>query len=448
MYVFDVPLFGPLTVSTQIFARGRFAVFPRLVRSERSALLPPKETMASETYLPFQNPPKPEYFTAQERIACDLGLERRTQTDFLSDACTAVHTDPALCDRLDSEENVTVISESMTVTSSDEEKLLLLNKNTELRRINKELMKLNLDWDQIYRSSTTGLQQTVGCLQQEVVALKQHVERLSMKLDHEQNKREYYEQTLHQELKKNQHLQEYIRHVESKLHQNSNSERRIPDSSEILRRPSDLEEIIDTQLPPHRIPYSEHAGDILETAAQKARSGDSPRPKNAKLLTQHSKARLADSKGTGKEVTELKEQLQAMKCQTEMYEADYHTEHKDRQRIKAENEKLRKKEEDMRQQMLLLQEQLKVYEDDFRKERSDKQVLQRLLKSKSSHKDPVLVHRCNNGSHEIPAAALSSPSAPMNRLSGSGKPCERHSHRHHHLRDAERPSSSFPIEFK
>ncbi|XP_069504782.1 TNFAIP3-interacting protein 1-like isoform X1 [Ambystoma mexicanum] len=405
MYVFDVPLFGPLTVSTQIFARGRFAVFPRLVRSERSALLPPKETMASETYLPFQNPPKPEYFTAQERIACDLGLERRTQTDFLSDACTAVHTDPALCDRLDSEENVTVISESMTVTSSDEEKLLLLNKNTELRRINKELMKLNLDWDQIYRSSTTGLQQTVGCLQQEVVALKQHVERLSMKLDHEQ-------------------------------------------SSEILRRPSDLEEIIDTQLPPHRIPYSEHAGDILETAAQKARSGDSPRPKNAKLLTQHSKARLADSKGTGKEVTELKEQLQAMKCQTEMYEADYHTEHKDRQRIKAENEKLRKKEEDMRQQMLLLQEQLKVYEDDFRKERSDKQVLQRLLKSKSSHKDPVLVHRCNNGSHEIPAAALSSPSAPMNRLSGSGKPCERHSHRHHHLRDAERPSSSFPIEFK
>lgn len=34
-----------------------------------------------------------------------------------------------------------------------------------------------------------------------------------------QNKREYYEQTLMQELKKNQHLQEYVRLLESRLHQ-------------------------------------------------------------------------------------------------------------------------------------------------------------------------------------------------------------------------------------
>lgn len=40
---------------------------------------------------------------------------------------------------LSTEEQVTLITESMTVTSTDQEKLLLLNKNTELRRVNKEV---------------------------------------------------------------------------------------------------------------------------------------------------------------------------------------------------------------------------------------------------------------------------------------------------------------------
>lgn len=40
---------------------------------------------------------------------------------------------------LSTEEQVTLITESLTVTSNDQEKLLLLNKNTELRRVNKEV---------------------------------------------------------------------------------------------------------------------------------------------------------------------------------------------------------------------------------------------------------------------------------------------------------------------
>lgn len=40
---------------------------------------------------------------------------------------------------LSGEENLTLITESMSITSSDEEKLQLLNKNTELRRLNKEV---------------------------------------------------------------------------------------------------------------------------------------------------------------------------------------------------------------------------------------------------------------------------------------------------------------------
>lgn len=42
---------------------------------------------------------------------------------------------------LSEEEQMTLITESMSITSADEEKLLLLNRNTELRRLNKEVRK-------------------------------------------------------------------------------------------------------------------------------------------------------------------------------------------------------------------------------------------------------------------------------------------------------------------
>ncbi|XP_050820325.1 TNFAIP3-interacting protein 1-like isoform X2 [Gopherus flavomarginatus] len=275
-----------------------------------------------------------------------------------------VLSEPVISNQHDSEEIVTYISESMTVTSADEEKLLLLNKNTELRRINKELMKLNQEWDQIYHTTTLGLQQKMGALQQEVDILKQQTERLSMKLEHEQNKREYYEQTLIQELKKNQHLQEYVRQLEGR----------------------------------------QHHGREKRTSA------------------------------------------------TKIYEADYRTEHKDRERIKAENEKLRKKEEEMRQQMALLQEQLKIFEDDFRKERSDKQLLQRLLKSKASPKEPILVHRCNSQERPVVPASPAHSTSSTSKRGNCNKHCEKHSHKQgecakHHSRDAEVHASPFSRDY-
>ncbi|XP_025954730.2 TNFAIP3-interacting protein 3-like [Dromaius novaehollandiae] len=283
--------------------------------------------------------------------------------------------------RADSEEIVTYISEGMTVTSADEEKLQLLNKNTELRRINKELVKLNQEWDQIYHATTLGLQQKVRALQQEMAALRQHAERLAMKLDHEQSKREYCEQTLIQELKKNQHLQEYVRQLEGSQHRGPPAGR------------------------PPGSPEAPGAGPQRGCGQRAPRTPGSER-----------------REPPDKEVTDLKDQLEALKCQTEIYEADYRTEHRDRERIEAENEKLRKKEEEMRQQMVLLQEQLKIFEDDFRKERSDKQLLQRLLKSKSAPKEPVLVHRCN--SHEKPGPPATS--APSSASGPRGAGCSRH----------------------
>ncbi|MEQ2202451.1 hypothetical protein XENOCAPTIV_000492 [Xenoophorus captivus] len=87
---------------------------------------------------------------------------------------------------LSTDEQVTLITESLTVTSTDQEKLLLLNKNTELRRVNKELMKLNEDWDQVYRSATLGLQRRLQALELENSAIKQLNSQLLLKVDQQQ----------------------------------------------------------------------------------------------------------------------------------------------------------------------------------------------------------------------------------------------------------------------
>ncbi|XP_067312988.1 TNFAIP3-interacting protein 1 [Pseudorasbora parva] len=276
---------------------------------------------------------------------------------------------------LSGEEQLTLITESMSITSSDEEKLQLLNKNTELRRLNKELMKLNEEWDHIYHSTSMGLQQRVTALEEESMALKQLNSRMLLKVEHEQNKREYYEQTLMQELKKNQHLQEYIRLLESRLHQ------------------TDL----------HQWTRGTQTPDISGTSdSQLFQRSSKPTLDTRSISGTKSSLRLAAMgmeirSDPTREVQDLKEQLEALQCQTKIYEADYKTEQKDHERMLQENKRLRRREGEMRQQMALLQEQLKVYEDDFHKERSDKQILQRLLMKKSpAEKDPVLVHRCNN----------------------------------------------------
>ncbi|XP_043913390.1 TNFAIP3-interacting protein 3-like [Protopterus annectens] len=342
-----------------------------------------------------------------------------------------------------SEDNPTFISESMTVTSADEEKLLLLNKNTDLRRLNKDLVKLNQEWDHIYRTTTLGMQQRIGSLQQEVENLKQHAERLTLKLDHEQNKREYFEQTLVQELKKNQNLQEYVRHLENKLHGN-------PDRKKVEScYPPWTGEFSETPFQSPRVSFKLMPSVESEMVHKSEGSSlpISPKPRHSKQANNKSFENNSDVKA---EVQELKAQLEALKCQTKIYETDYKTEHKDRERIQAENEKLRKKAEEMRQQMHLLHEQLKIYEDDFRKERSDKQVLQRLLKRNSGTKEAVLVHRCNND-HEKPVAATS---APAQRKGSISKQSEHQCHKQlecskHPLRkDVHVQATSFSIDYK
>ncbi|XP_057705435.1 TNFAIP3-interacting protein 3 [Corythoichthys intestinalis] len=255
-------------------------------------------------------------------------------------------------------------TDSMSVTSADQEKLLLLNKNTELRRVNKELMKLNDEWDQMYRNTTVGLQHRLEALEVENATLKELNSKLLLKVDNQQSAKDYYEQALMLQLKKNQELQEYVKLLEGRM----------------------LEPLVQK--------------DTVRTTVPDPSSPTSPascvsRPPSSSEVQLLAKPTSCDCH---QEVVELKEQLEALRCQTEIYEAEYQMEHNIHKYTKEDNQRLRKKREEMRQQVDLLQEQLKVYEDDFRRERSDKQMLQRLLLKKTSgKKEPVLVHRCNNG---------------------------------------------------
>ncbi|KAM4621798.1 uncharacterized protein ACJ7VT_006097 [Polymixia lowei] len=309
----------------------------------------------------------------------------------------------------------------MTVTSADQEKLLLLNRNTDLRRVNKELMKLNEDWDQVYRSATLGLQQRVEFLEQENSAIKQLNNRLLLKVDHEQSAREYYEQTLMQELKKNQDLHEYIRMLDSRMHHRDTDRGKQASLSVMIHSP---ESCPSADVPGGPIRASGQSSGLRPPACFSSSLSPEAGPRGWSQSSSAPSGTPGAATDGQREVQDLKEQLEALRCQTQIYEADYQTEHKDHKHTLQENRRLRKKREEMRQQVALLQEQLKVYEDDFRKERSDKQILQRLLLKKTHpSKDPVLVHRCN--SEKQPPDG--------NKTSQSGERTQQHRKQHHPL---------------
>ncbi|XP_029368856.1 uncharacterized protein LOC115050330 isoform X2 [Echeneis naucrates] len=260
---------------------------------------------------------------------------------------------------LSTEEQVTLITESMSVTSTDQEKLLLLNKNTELRRVNKELMKLNEDWDQVYRSATLGLQHRLEALELENTAVKQLNSRLLLRVEHQQSAKEYYEQALMQELKKNQELQEYIRLLESRMQDPErpctaakqgnfssgvSSPVLCPNSSS-LSRDSDL-------------PNSHLSGYNPSSSFSQTSSSPEAGWRGKSQSSSNAVGALGDSQ---QEMQDLKEQLEALRCQTQIYEAEYQTEHNDHKHTLQENHRLRRKREEMRQQVALLQEQLLFY---------------------------------------------------------------------------------------
>ncbi|XP_037117159.1 TNFAIP3-interacting protein 1 [Syngnathus acus] len=219
-------------------------------------------------------------------------------------------------------------------------------------------MKLNEELGSDVSHTTLGLQHRWKVWRWKMPPSKSSTANYCFKVDNLQSAKDYYEQSLMLELKKNQELQEYVRLLEQRRQQ-----------------------------PPIQ-------KDRVRVTAPNFSSSSFPVSSPSLDVKQKANHRNCDSH---QEVLDLKEQLEALRCQTEIYEAEYQTEHSNHKHTLQDNQRLRRKRQEMRQQLDLLQEQLKVYEDDFRRERSDKQMLQRLLLKKTApNKDPVLVHRCNN----------------------------------------------------
>ncbi|XP_073526614.1 uncharacterized protein [Phyllobates terribilis] len=204
-------------------------------------------------------------------------------------------------------------------------------------------------------------------------------------------------------MKRNQKLQEYVRHIEIMLHYSALSQ---------CGAHGTKKENIQSDLPAAIFPavmtqqnYKECSDNFSENCEQVSKNCLTSQGHKLPNKTHRCQKNKQEVKSvtTEQDIIQLKEQLQTLKCQSEIYAADYKTEHVDGERMKTENAKLKKKEKEMKEQMLILKEQLKVYEDDFRKERCDKQILQRLLKCRNTSRDPILVHRCNNVTHKGPS---------------------------------------------
>ncbi|XP_074059703.1 uncharacterized protein LOC141500438 isoform X2 [Macrotis lagotis] len=215
--------------------------------------------------------------------------------------------EPRGSEKNDSEEGFNSSSENLAA-SFHEEKIPLLKTTTELRKLNKELMKLNQEWEHIYHTATMQMHQKMSSLQMQVVSLKQRAECLTIKLDHEQNKKEYYEQALLQELRKNQHLQEYVKYLENKMYQNT-EKRTLLNFLEGYGTP----------------PVLLTRKNLKDSAQLRYKLGSAKGP--MPVGCQHQ----LDTPIVDKEMTDLIDQLESLNLQIKNLEDDFRKEHFDKQ---------------------------------------------------------------------------------------------------------------------
>ncbi|XP_078407382.1 TNFAIP3-interacting protein 1 [Cetorhinus maximus] len=78
--------------------------------------------------------------------------------------------------------------------------------------------------------------------------------------------------------------------------------------------------------------------------------------------------------------TELLTQIDVLKQQVKIFEEDFQRERSDRERMNEEKEELKQKLEKVQSEIMLLNTQLRIYQEDYQKEKLEKEKIQRLLK--------------------------------------------------------------------
>ncbi|XP_072446397.1 TNFAIP3-interacting protein 1 isoform X1 [Chiloscyllium punctatum] len=219
----------------------------------------------------------------------------------------------------------------------------------------KELLEVNKQWDQQFRSMKQQYEQ-------KIVELRQRLARSQKELTERENG---YEE-------KQRDFDRKLLLAKSKIESGeSEKERCLGEIKELKQR----NQCLQNQLQPltKQREYQEKEIQRLNKALGEALAAQPSSPQPV-LFSNTSDSCMSARR------TELLTQIEVLKQQVKIFEEDFQRERSDRERMNEEKEELRQKLEKVQTQMTLLNTQLRIYQEDYQKEKLEKEKIQRLLK--------------------------------------------------------------------
>ncbi|XP_041049213.1 TNFAIP3-interacting protein 1 isoform X2 [Carcharodon carcharias] len=231
----------------------------------------------------------------------------------------------------------------------------LEKKVTALELQRKELLEVNKQWDQQFRSMKQQYEQ-------KIVTLRQRLATAQKELSERENGCE----------EKQKDFDKMLLLAKSKIENGeSEKERCLTEIKELKQRNQCLQNQI-LPLTKQR-EYQEKEIQRLNKALEEA------------LTVQPSTPHPPLFSNTGESCmnarrTELLTQIDVLKQQVKIFEEDFQRERSDRERMNEEKEELKQKLEKVQSEITLLNTQLGIYQEDYQKEKLEKEKIQRLLK--------------------------------------------------------------------
>ncbi|XP_038649486.1 TNFAIP3-interacting protein 1 [Scyliorhinus canicula] len=228
-------------------------------------------------------------------------------------------------------------------------------KVTALELQRKELVDVNKQWDQQFRSMKLQYEQ-------KIVNLRQRLTTVQKELSERENGCE----------EKQKEFDKMLLLAKSKIENGeSEKERCSAEIKELKQR----NQCLQNQLLPltKQREYQDREIQRLNKALEEALAVRSPAP-HPPLFKNTGESCMNTRR------TELLTQIEVLKQQVKIFEEDFQRERSDRERMNEEKEELKQKLEKVQSQMTLLNTQLGIYQEDYQKEKLEKENIQRLLK--------------------------------------------------------------------
>uniref|UniRef100_A0A8D0GGZ6 TNFAIP3-interacting protein 1 n=1 Tax=Sphenodon punctatus TaxID=8508 RepID=A0A8D0GGZ6_SPHPU len=217
-----------------------------------------------------------------------------------------------------------------------------------------ELLEVNKQWDQHFRSMKQQYEQKITDLRQKLDDFPKALAELETEREHKQ--RDFDRKLLL---------------AKSKIEiEEAEKERLTGEVKELKQKTKFLQEQL-TPLTKQR-DYQEREIQRLNKALEEA------------LKIQASSSSPEDPSGSTKR-QELLTQNELLKQQVKIFEEDFQRERSDRERMNEEKEELKRQLEKLQKQLTLTNNQLRVFKDDYQKEKEEKDKLKKLLKQHKQH---------------------------------------------------------------